>query len=54
MLIICKSCKKIIDTDKHDFCPKCGSNFNYGDNLTVTNHTEDYEEYERVRQLKTA
>ena len=47
MLIICKSCKKIIDTDKHDFCPKCGSNFNYGDNLTVTNHTEDYEEYER-------
>lgn len=47
MLIICKSCKKLIDTDKHDFCPKCGSNFNYGENLTVTNHTEDYEEYER-------
>ncbi len=47
MLIICKSCKKLIDTDKHDFCPKCGSNFNYGDNLKVTNHTADYEEYER-------
>lgn len=47
MLIICKSCKKLVDTDKHDFCPKCGSNFNYGENLTVTNHTEDYEEYER-------
>ncbi len=47
MLIICKSCKKLIDTDKHDFCPRCGSNFNYGENLTVANHTEDYEEYER-------
>ncbi len=47
MFIICKSCKKLVDTNKHDFCPKCGSNFNYGDNLTVANHTEDYEEYER-------
>lgn len=47
MLIICKSCKKLIDTDKHDFCPKCGSNFNYGENLTAANHTADYEEYER-------
>lgn len=47
MLIICKSCKKLVDTDKHDFCPKCGSNFNYGENLKIENHTEDYEEYER-------
>lgn len=47
MLIICKGCKKLIDTDKHDFCPKCGSNFNYGENLTAANHTADYEEYER-------
>ncbi len=49
MLIICKNCKKLIDTDKHDFCPKCGSNFNYGENLTAITHTEDYEEYERNR-----
>lgn len=49
MLIICKSCKKVIDTDKHDFCPKCGANFNYNKNLTAVNHTEDYEEYERSR-----
>ncbi len=49
MLIMCKSCKKLVDTNKHDFCPKCGSNFNYGDNLKVTNHTADYEEYERSR-----
>ena len=47
MLIICKSCKKLVDTNKYDFCPKCGSNFNYGENLTVENHTADYEEYER-------
>ena len=47
MFIICKSCKKLVDTNKYDFCPRCGSNFNYGDNLTVANHTEDYEEYER-------
>ena len=47
MLIICKSCKKVIDTNKHDFCPRCGSNFNYGENLTTANHTADYEEYER-------
>ena len=25
MFIICKSCKKLVDTNKHDFCPKCGS-----------------------------
>lgn len=47
MLIICKSCKKLVDTNKHDFCPKCGSNFNYGENLTVATNTADYEEYER-------
>ncbi len=47
MLIICKSCKKLVDTNKHDFCPKCGSNFNYGENLTVVTNTADYEEYER-------
>ena len=47
MLIICKSCKKLVDTNKHDFCPKCGSNFNYGENLTAATNTADYEEYER-------
>ncbi len=56
MFIICKSCKKLVDTNKYDFCPRCGSNFNYGDNLTVANHTADYEEYERrmAEQQRTA
>lgn len=26
MKVVCKSCKKQIDTEKHDFCPKCGAN----------------------------
>lgn len=52
MLIICKGCKKFVDTDKHDFCPKCGSNFNYGENLKADNHTADYEEYERNRNAE--
>lgn len=46
MLIMCKSCKKLVDTNKHDFCPRCGSNFNYGENLKAVNNTADYEEYE--------
>ncbi len=50
MKIICSSCKKIIDTEKHDFCPKCGSNFNYSENLKSGTRTEDYDEYERIRQ----
>lgn len=33
MKIICNSCKAIIDTEKHDFCPKCGANFVYGERL---------------------
>jgi len=35
MKIICNSCKAIIDTEKHDFCPKCGANFVYGERLKV-------------------
>lgn len=50
MKIICGSCKAIIDTDKHDFCPKCGSNFNYSEGLKSETRTEDYHEYERNRQ----
>lgn len=50
MKIICSSCKKIVDTEKHDFCPKCGANFNYSDNLKSGARTEDYDEYERIRQ----
>ena len=50
MKIICGSCKAIIDTEKHDFCPKCGSNFNYSEGLKGGTRTEDYKEYERNRQ----
>lgn len=52
MLIICKSCKKLIDTEKHDFCPKCGANFNYSDNLNGDTKVEDYKEYERNRDIE--
>ena len=50
MLLICKSCKKIIDTNKHDFCPKCGANFNYSEGLSDGTRTEDYAEYQRNRE----
>lgn len=50
MKIICGSCKKIVDTNKHDFCPKCGSNFNYYEGLSSQTRHEDYNEYERARQ----
>lgn len=50
MLFICKSCKKIVDTNKHDFCPKCGANFNYSEGLDGGTRTEDYAEYERNRE----
>lgn len=29
MKVVCKSCKKQIYIEKHDFCPKCGANFQY-------------------------
>ena len=52
MFIICKSCKKLIDADKHDFCPKCGANFSYADNLNGGTNSEDYKEYENNRNIE--
>ncbi len=52
MLYVCKSCKKIVDTNKHDFCPKCGANFNYSEGLNGGTRTEDYAEYERNREIE--
>ena len=26
MKVVCKACKKQVDTDKYDFCPQCGAN----------------------------
>ncbi len=42
MLKICKSCKALVDTNKHDFCPKCGANFNFDERtkLDVSLHNE--------------
>lgn len=51
MKIICGCCKKIIDTEKHDFCPKCGANFNYSQALNVNTNTQQYEEnQERINE----
>lgn len=52
MLIICKSCKKLVDTEKYDFCPKCGANFNYSDNLNGDAAAENRKEYERNRNIE--
>ncbi len=46
MLKICKSCKALVDTNKHDFCPKCGANFNFDERKHIENsqHNEKVEE----------
>lgn len=46
MKIICGCCKKIVDTEKHDFCPKCGANFNYSQALSVSSNAQEYEKHE--------
>jgi len=50
MKIICNSCKAIIDTEKHDFCPKCGANFVYGERLKLDNSANVRDEFNEQQE----
>lgn len=50
MKIICNSCKAIIDTEKHDFCPRCGANFVYGERLKLDNSANVRDEFDEQQE----
>lgn len=52
MLKLCKSCKALVDTNKHDFCPKCGANFNYDERKNVEKNLHHEKADEQLAQQR--